>query len=205
MPLVDLNNTKNAFSPLSDAQLKQAWLLFQVLGQPWVVKLGPLLADFSLNWRLPVQGLIRKTVFSHFCGGESIQACLPKIHQLAAFKVGTILDFAREGSGQEADFDLVQAEIMATIDMAATQRQSIPFAVFKPTGVAPIEILAKKDLGQTLTPEESQAYERVLKRFEAICSHAAQRQVRIMIDAEESWIQNTVDSMVLSLIPSNPR
>ena len=105
--IIDLSNTEVAFSALSDLQLRQAWLLFKFLGQSWVVKLGPNLAYLSLKFRLPIKGLIKKTVFSHFCGGENIQDCLPRIRSLATSKIGTILDFAREGGGKEEDFEAV--------------------------------------------------------------------------------------------------
>ena len=197
---IDLDNTQIAFAALSDYQLKQAWLLFRILGQPTVVKLGPSLADLALKLHLPLQGIIKKTIFSHFCGGETIQACLPRIGQLWSHQVGTILDFAREGGGKEFDFDLVQAEIISSIDMAAQHRDSIPFAVFKPTGVASMGLLSKKARGQALSRTEREAFDHVRKRFETICAHASLRQVRIMIDAEESWIQNAVDTLVTELI-----
>jgi proline dehydrogenase len=187
---LDLNNTAIAFASLSDAQLKQAIFLFKVIGNPLVVKLGPTFADLSLKLHLPIQGLIKKTIFSHFCGGETIPDCLPR----------TILDFAREGGGKDADFDLVTEEIIRTIDMAAQHRQLIPFAVFKPTGVATLDLLAKVDRGATLSADEQAAFERVKGRFEAICQHAAKKRVRIMIDAEESWIQKTVDALAMDLM-----
>lgn len=191
---VDLSNTQIAFSHLSDFQLRRAYWLFRIIGQPLVVQLGPQVADFSLKFRLPVKGLIRQTVFSHFCGGESIEACLPRIEELARFHVGTILDFAREGGGREADFDDVCSEIIKTIEMAAKHR-SIPFAVFKPTALTSIEILSKKDKGQTLTSEEGKAWQKFEHRFDTICQKAAQLQVPIMIDAEESWIQESIDQL----------
>ncbi|WP_141731276.1 proline dehydrogenase family protein [Oligoflexus tunisiensis] len=197
---LDLTNTAIAFASLSDEQLKQAIFLFKVIGNPLVVKLGPTFADLSLKLRLPIQGLIKKTIFSHFCGGETIPDCLPRIEKLGSKSVGTILDFAREGGGQDADFDLVTQEIIRTIDMAAQHRSLIPFAVFKPTGVATLDLLAKLDRGEQLSADEQAAFERVKGRFEAICQHAAKKRVRIMIDAEETWIQKTVDALAMDLM-----
>lgn len=191
---LDLTDTKTAFSHLSNAQLRQAYWLFRIIGQPLVVQMGPSLADLSLKFKLPVKGLIRKTVFSHFCGGESIEACLPRIEELARWKVGTILDFAREGGGRESDFEAVADEIIRTIDMAAKHR-SIPFAVFKPSAIASLELLTKKDRKLPLTPDETKAWERFQARFHKICQYAFDQQVRIMVDAEESWIQDTVDAL----------
>jgi proline dehydrogenase len=197
---LDLNNTAIAFASLSDRQLQQAIFLFRVIGSPTVVKLGPTFAELSLKLRLPVQGLIKKTIFSHFCGGESIPDCLPRIEQLGSKNVGTILDFAREGGGKETEFDIVTQEIIRTIDMAAQHHKMIPFAVFKPSGVASLELLAKVDRGDMLTVEEQEAFKRVKGRFEAICEHAAKKRVRIMIDAEETWIQKTVDGLAMELM-----
>ncbi len=196
----DFNNTQIAFAALSDRQLQQAWALFKVIGNPLVVQLGPTFAHLSLKLRLPIQSIIKKTIFSHFCGGESIDACLPRIEELGAKGIGTILDFAREGEGREADFDHVVAEIKRSIDMATKHRQLVPFAVFKPTGVAAIDLLAKKERGDKLSAEDQAAFERVKARFSAICEHAAKNKVPIMIDAEESWIQNTVDGLVMDLM-----
>lgn len=197
---LDLNNTAIAFASLSDQQLWQAIILFKVIGSPLVVKLGPTFADLSLKLHLPVQGLIKKTVFSHFCGGENIPDCLPRIEQLGSKSIGTILDFAREGGGQEEDFDIVTQEIIRTIDMAAQHRHLIPFAVFKPSGVASLELMTKMDQGDRLTLEENAAFARVKARFASICEHAAKKRVRIMIDAEESWIQKTVDTLAMELM-----
>lgn len=196
----DFNNTQIAFAALSDRQLQQAWALFKVIGNPLVVQLGPTFAQLSLKLHLPIQGIIKKTIFSHFCGGENIDACLPRIEELGTKGVGTILDFAREGEGREADFDHVVAEIKRTIDMATKHRKLVPFAVFKPTGVASIDLLAKKERGDSLNADELAAFERVKARFTAICEHAARSKVPIMIDAEESWIQKTVDSLVMDLM-----
>ena len=192
-PVLDFANTQIAFSHLSNFRLRQAALLFRVIGQPLVVKMGPSLADFSIKWHLPVETLIRKTIFSHFCGGESIEACLPRIEELARFHVGTILDFAREGGGAEVEFDAVRDEIMRTIDMASKHR-SIPFAVFKPSALISLDVLAKKDKGSTLSSAEQAAWQRFQGRFAAICQHALKHSVRIMVDAEESWIQDSVDA-----------
>ncbi|MFY7929135.1 MAG: proline dehydrogenase, partial [Oligoflexus sp.] len=114
----DLNNTTIAFAHLSDTELRQAYWLFRILGQALVVQLGPNLADFALKFHLPVQTLIKKTIFSHFCGGESIEACMPRIEALARYGIGTILDFAREGGGREEGFDTVRDEVLRTIDWA---------------------------------------------------------------------------------------
>lgn len=201
---LDLSNTEVAFAHLSDGQLRRAYWLFKIIGQNFVVRWAPDLADLSLKLRLPVQTLIKKTIFAHFCGGEDIRACLPRIEELARYQVGTILDYAKEGGGKDADFDAVTAEIKRTID-EATRHRSIPFAVFKPTGVATLDLLAKLDSGKALSSSEEAAWKRVKDRFRSICQHAYDHQVRIMIDAEESWIQRTIDELVASMMQAYNR
>ena len=191
---LNLNDTQIAFKALSDHQLRRAYWLFKVIGQPTVVALGPSMTTLALKLHLPIQSLIKKTVFAHFCGGETIKESLRRVDELAQFEIGTILDFAREGEGKESDFDGVEAEIIRTVEEAA-QHSWIPFAVFKPTGIASVELLTKKEQGLPFTEAEEAAFLRVRRRFENICSYAANKNVRIMIDAEESWFQDTVDAL----------
>lgn len=204
VPGLDLNNTEVAFAHLSNAQLIRAYWLFKIIGQKLVVRLAPQMTNFSLRMKLPVEGIIKKTIFAHFCGGENIKACIPRIEELARYKVGTILDYAKEGGGREADFDAVKAEIKRTID-EATRHRSIPFAVFKPSAIATLDLLAKIDAGAALTKAEEAAWQRVQARFQEICQHAFDKKVRIMIDAEESWIQNTVDSLAAAMMKAYNR
>ena len=196
---LNFNDTQIAFKPLSDRELMRAYWLFKVIGKPTVVSMGPFLTDVALKLHLPIQGIIKKTVFAHFCGGETIKHSLKRVDDLARFHVGTILDFAREGEGKESDFDEVEAEIIRTIEEAA-QHPSIPYAVFKPTGVGSIELLTKKESGTSLNDVEEAAFARIKKRCDNICSYAANKNVRIMIDAEESWFQDSVDSIAQDLM-----
>jgi proline dehydrogenase len=192
---LNFNDTHTAFKALSNKELMRAYWLFKFIGKPSVVAMGPTLTDIALKLHLPIEGLIKKTVFAHFCGGETIKESLRRVDELAAFGVGTILDVAKEGEGKETDFDAVEMEVIRTIEEAATH-PSIPFAVFKPTGIASMDLLIRVEQKAALTSAEQQAFARVKKRFENLCSHAANKNVRIMVDAEESWFQATVDSLV---------
>ncbi|MBC7659676.1 MAG: proline dehydrogenase family protein [Chitinophagaceae bacterium] len=195
----DFNDTAVAFKHLTHYELRRAYWLFKVIGKPIVVAMGPVMTDIAIKLHLPIQSLIKSTVFAHFCGGETIKESLKRVDELAEFHVGTILDFAREGEGKESDFDAVETEIIRTIEEAA-QHGSIPFAVFKPSGIGSIELLTKVETGTGLTPFEEAAFQRVHKRFENICSYAANKNVRIMVDAEESWFQNTVDALAKDMM-----
>lgn len=191
---LNFNDTQIAFKALSDKDLMRAYWLFKVIGKPTVVSMGPFLTDVAIKLHLPIQKLIKKTVFAHFCGGETIKESLKRVDELAEFKIGTILDYAKEGEGKESDFDGVEAEIIRTIEEAA-QHPFIPFAVFKPTGIGSTDLLTRKESGASLTTAEEAAFARIKKRFDNICSYAANKNVRIMVDAEESWFQNTVDDL----------
>lgn len=197
--LVNLNDTKTAFRPLSNQDLKWAYWMFRIIGQPTVVALGPNMADLALKLRLPIRGILKKTVFAHFCGGETIEESLSRVDELARYNVGTILDVGKEGGGREEDFDETVAEVKRTIDEAA-KNPWIPFAVFKPTGITTLDLLAKVEKGTKLSADEESAYARAKARIEEICAYSAEKNVRVMVDAEESWIQNTVDAIVTSMM-----
>lgn len=192
---LNFNDTQVAFKALSNKELMRAYWLFKVIGNPTVVSMGPFLTDVAFKLHLPIDGLIKKTVFAHFCGGETIKQSLKRVDELAAYGVGTILDVAKEGEGRESDFDAVEMEVIRTIEEAATH-PSIPFAVFKPTGIGSVDLLTRVEQKLPLSAQEEQAFQRVKKRFDNLCTHAANKNVRIMVDAEESWFQNTVDALV---------
>ena len=192
---LNFNDTQVAFKALSNKELMRAYWLFKVIGNPTVVSMGPFLTDVAFKLHLPIDGLIKKTVFAHFCGGETIKESLKRVDELATYGVGTILDVAKEGEGRESDFEAVEMEVIRTIEEAATH-PSIPFAVFKPTGIGSIDLLTRVEQKRPLSAQEEQAFHRVKKRFDNLCTHAANKNVRIMVDAEESWFQNTVDALV---------
>ncbi len=197
--MLAFDNTEVAFRDKSDKELKKAWWLFRAVGKPAVVKLGSMVLHPALWLGIPVRWAIKPTVFSHFCGGESIDECEPTIKRLYDSNIYTILDYSAEGKETESDLDYTKNQILLTIDKAAGDKR-IPFAVFKPSGMARFSLLEKVQAGELLTPDEQQEYNRVGQRFEEICTHAARMDVPVMIDSEESWIQDIVDGMVEELM-----
>jgi proline dehydrogenase len=153
----------------------------------------------ALKWNLPVKFLIKKTIFGQFCGGETIRECLPVIEELGRYGIGTILDYSVEGEGSEQSFDHTRDEILATIDMAHRSTH-IPFSVFKVTGVADSALLEKVQAGQPLSDAEKTRYDRARARVEAICERAHQYGVRVFVDAEESWFQETIDNLAYEMM-----
>ena len=195
----DFNNIEIAFRHVSDGQLKKAWWLFRLMGAGWLMQPLARAGQVAVRMGLPVQGLIRATVFKQFCGGESISDCRHTIEWLGATGVGTILDFAREGGQAEPDLEQTAAETHRNIDYAAENSEHIPFCVFKPTGMVSFDLLEKAGAG-TLTEGEKEVYTRGLDRIRQVCRHGAEKGVRVFIDAEESWIQDPVDDLCLELM-----
>ena len=149
-PSLSFNDTAVAFASKSDAELRQMYALFAAMNNNTLVKAGGGMMKTALKWGLPVKFLIKKTIFEQFCGGETIQECLPVIEELGRYNIGTILDYSVEGEGSDKSYDHTRDEILATIDMAHRSTH-IPFSVFKVTGLADSAILEKVQAKQTLT------------------------------------------------------
>ncbi|MFN0256512.1 proline dehydrogenase family protein [Pedobacter ureilyticus] len=196
---IDFNNTEVAFGHKSNAELKQAYWLFKMIGSNFLTKVGPPITNFMLNIGLPIQGAIKATIFKQFCGGETIAECERTIEQLHQGKVGTILDYSVEGEEEEHVFDFTCEEIIRTIERADGDPR-IPITVFKVTGIGRFALLEKLDAKQKLTETEAAEFERVKQRCEKICRTAFERKVPVMIDAEETWIQDTIDLLAIEMM-----
>jgi proline dehydrogenase len=192
-------DTETAFASRSDSDLNRAYWLFRMIGMNWLVRISPPFVQAAITLHLPVKGLIKKTIFRHFCGGEDIRECDRTIKKLAEFRVGTILDYSVEGSESESDFDKTLEETLATIRRAKGD-SSIPFCVFKPTGISRFGLLEKCDAGIPLDPQEAEEFSRFRHRFERICKEAFENGVPVFIDAEESWIQKTIDDLAVAMM-----
>jgi proline dehydrogenase len=142
---------------------------------------------------------LRGNIFKQFCGGETIVQCGRAVESLGKFNIGTILDYSVEGKENEADFENTKAEIMLTVQ-EASRSKSIPFSVFKITGIARFELLEKMNDLSPLSSTEKLEWERVEARVDAICAHAAKHKVPIFIDAEDSWIQDAIDRLADSMM-----
>lgn len=197
--LPDLSDTRTAFAAKSDRELWQAYWLFRIIGDPTLTKVGGALSKIALALRLPVKGAIKATIFKQFCGGETVQESLATAARLAKSHVGTILDYSVEGLDDEASLDATMEETLVSIRMAADKAE-IPFAVFKSTGIARVELLEKVSKGEALSAEEQVEWERAKARFTTICGAAHQARTPVLVDAEESWLQQAVDDLVEELM-----
>jgi proline dehydrogenase len=193
------DNTTNAFSLKNNAELNRAYLLFKMIGNPTLVKIGTSLTNFALKLHLPVQGIIRKTVFDHFCGGVSEQDCLKVVDKLYTKGVSSVLDYSVEGKAEEKQFDACMQMTIKTIDFAKNSN-AIPFAVFKPTGVGSIEIYEKVGKKEVLSETENISWQKTLQRFQTICQHSFDNKVKLLIDGEETWMQDAADDVVANMM-----
>lgn len=198
-PSVHFDDTEVAFSYKSDKELKKANFIFSVVNHPTISTIATSLAKAGLALHLPVKGLIKYTVFEHFCGGETIDQSERTIKTLSRFHVGTILDFSAEGAHTEEGFDLTTDEILKTIEKAKGN-PDIPFTVFKSTGLASMDLLTKVQAKEPLSSEEQEAFQHFHDRVEKICAKAHAYNVPVMIDAEDSWIQNPIDDLAYEMM-----
>jgi proline dehydrogenase len=198
--MISFENTEIAFKSKSNKDLKRAYQLFKLIGNPKLVKIGKWFTIKALKIGIPIKGIIKKTIFKQFCGGENISDCTQTIEQLHQYGVGTILDYSVEGKTSDEDFENTVKEIIATIE-TAKNNSAIPFAVFKITGIAQHQILENANQGlDKLSAEELQAYHGIVNRVNAICEAAFNNNVPVFIDAEESWIQDTIDTIAIEMM-----
>lgn len=196
---LDFQDTTTAFADKSDAELREKYRLFRMLNSPFLNSVGTRAAKFALAIGLPVQGLIKSTIFDQFCGGETIQECDPVIDKLARSGIGTILDYAIEGRSTEQDFDNTKDEIIRTIERARND-PNIPFSVFKVTGIAPLGTLEKISCKKKLDAKGQAKCERIHTRVNEICEFAHSIGQPVFIDAEESWIQDAIDDLTTDMM-----
>jgi proline dehydrogenase len=202
---LSLDNTQIAFAYKSSAELKRARFLFSVIQSPIIVSLATKLTPALMNSGLPVNGLIRSTIFNQFVGGETLEETARVAKQLGAYGVQVILDYGVEAKEGEENFDNVTEKIMEAVAFAATQN-NIPFVSIKLTGVASLQLLETLNEAPRLrsgihdSEIEDAAWERVKERMYAICDLATEKGVGILLDAEETWIQDPIDRLAIELM-----
>ena len=193
-------NTEIAFKGRSYRELNRSFWLFKMMGYPWLVKYGKGLLRFAFKIHLPIKGIIKNTLYKQFCGGENIKECQHVINEMFGnYHVGTILDYSAEGQANDASFECCKNEVLKTIALAKGNRK-IPFTVFKITGLARFELLVKVQEQKELSAEEQEEFNKVKERIDELCRTAFENDVRIFMDAEETWIQNVIDDIAEAMI-----
>ena len=196
---LSFDNTEIAFKSKTDKDLDRAYLLYKVIASNFLVKVGPPITNFALHIGLPIQGIIKSTIFKQFCGGETIEGCTAAINHLGENNVGTILDYSVEGEDTEAAFDATFKETLRTV-VAAQTNKYIPFSVFKPTGLGRFDLFEKVNANKTLTEAEQAEYDRMYDRCDQICKACYEANVKVLIDAEHSWIQDAIDDIARDMM-----
>jgi proline dehydrogenase len=216
-PVISFDNTEYAFAYKSDKELKKAHFLFSSMGKPWLVSLGLKVTPIAIKWNIPLtKTIIRKTIFSQFVGGETLEETARVADKLEDFKVKVILDYGVEGNDNgDESYEHSMQQFIKVIEYAATQH-NIPFMSIKVTGMCRFALLEKLDKSadensgslmkrftkamETLTENEKEEWQRLQKRMVTICSIAAQKNIGVLIDAEETWIQDPVDVLTILMM-----
>ncbi|HEA29606.1 MAG TPA: proline dehydrogenase [Leeuwenhoekiella sp.] len=188
-------DTKTAFALKSDSELDRAYFLFKMISVQPLVRVGTAVTRFALNAKLPVEKLIRATVFDHFCGGVSVEDCKDTIQKMHTKNVHSVLDFSVEGEEEESLFDAALEKVSNVIDFSE-DKKAMPFSVFKPSGFGRFEIFQKVGARKELSTSEEKEWQRIRERFDRVCAQAEAAGIYLLVDAEESWMQDAADRLV---------
>lgn len=213
---ISFDNTEYAFAAKSDAELKRANFLFGIMGKSWLVDMGLKITPLAIKWGIPfTKTMIRKTIFKQFVGGETLEETAKVADKLEEYQVQVILDYGVEGKEGEDNFDMARDEFKRVIDYAATQA-NIPFMSIKVTGFARFSLLEKLDTAmhnltgtlmkrylqavESLSDTEKEEWHKVRLRMQQLCDTADKKNIGILIDAEETWIQDPVDALTILMM-----
>lgn len=193
------DNTTVAFSLKSDFELRKSYYLFKMMGYPTLTDLGSRLTMTALNLKLPIKGMVRWSVFDQFCGGVTEEECMPLVERMFEKGVYSILDYSVEGKSNEAEFDKVVEKKLRLIDFAS-YHNALPFEVVKPTGLGRFHIWQKVSEGKELSPSEEAEWQRIQGRIELLCRTAHEKNVMLLFDAEETWMQDAADQLIRDMM-----
>lgn len=196
-PLPNFKDTETTFSHLADSELRRAGWLFSLMGKSWLTKIMSSLGAKAVKWGIPgAAWAVRHTIYRQFVGGTSLETAGPTIRGLhEKSNVTSILDYGIEAKSEEEDLVRFKAEVMRAIEFSANELAA-KSVVIKITGLAADAVLERFndsviDFGQVRDPE----LEAVIERADSLCSQAEQKGIRLYIDAEETWFQNTIDQL----------
>jgi len=196
---ISFDNTENAFSYKSDRELKRADFLFSLINYNWLTKLGTKLTPWAFRMHLPIKGIVRSSIFAQFCGGETLDECALTTEKLSRHHVETILDYGVEAKETDEEFEKTTREISKAIEFAG-KNHHVPFASIKITGICAMGLLEKLHAKQPLTSEEQNAWEKTKERFHRLSKTANDNNVGLMVDAEETWIQNPINDLANAMM-----
>lgn len=215
--MISFDNTEYAFAYKTDKELKKANFLFSTMGKPWLVSLGLNLMPAAIKLHIPfTKNVIRSTIFSQFVGGETLQETAAVAKKLGEYNVEVILDYGVEGGNDgEVGYDNATEEFIKVINYAASQ-SNIPFMSIKVTGLVRFGLLETIDAGMNaiegtlmkrytavldaLSEDEQQEWKRVITRITKICQAGSDNNIGVLVDAEETWIQDPVDALTILMM-----
>jgi len=197
--LPEFDNTEIAFKYKSTKDLRQAQFLFASMGSSLLTTVGIGFTNWAMKLGLPINGIIKSTIFRQFCGGETMEEAAQTADMLGVYNVGVIMDYGVEGKEGEHEFDKAVPEFIKVIKYAAT-KPNIPFVSVKITGFARFALLEKVHSGAALSEKEQLEWNRVADRVDKICEAAFQNDVMVLVDAEETWIQEAVNQLVCAMM-----
>ncbi|MCE3007214.1 MAG: proline dehydrogenase family protein [Bacteroidetes bacterium] len=190
---VSFSNTREAFTYKSTQELQRAALLFRSIGWPVLARIGPRVLNTALGLRLPIRGLVRRFFFDQFCGGYNLPEAQATAQKLYAYGVRCTLDYAVEALKSTKGYEQTKEEILKAI-RHAKDHPEIAFVAIKLTGLGNLHALAAAQPGLRTVPD-GRDMDQLVQRLEAICQYARDADQPIMIDAEESWIQDQIDQL----------
>ena len=194
-----MHHTLPQYPHKSTRELRASLFLFRLLSRRFVVRTSLYVWRFLQSIRFPMKYLISFTGYEQFCAGQDVSSCAPMTEKLAKHQVHSVLDYANEHATSVIDYDHNAAVVLETIEVAKNN-PTYPFAVVKPSAIGSFELYQKMGVGHKLTASEQLIWTAMQQRFEQLANAAAQAAVVLMIDAEESWIQDGVDLLVLPLL-----
>ena len=194
-----LDNTKNGFTLKTNFELRKAYLLFKIISNKTLTNLGKTVLEVSLKLRLPILFIIKGTVFEQFCSGETLDESFDTVKKLNNKNVKSYLHYSVEGLENEDSYDQSLKEVLSSIEFVA-EKPILDFTVFKPTAIACNRILKKVSSNEPLDDKEKILFDKSLERFDKICFLAFKKNVKVLVDAEESWIQKAIDQIVLKMM-----
>lgn len=196
---LSFRDTPTAFAGKSSNQLRKMNFLFTLMGVPELTKIGIFFIKTLLRFNFPIKKIIKITLFRQFCGGETLEECKIAMDKLIFSGIKSIPDYSAEGESDERNYASNTEKIRETI-LLGTREKAIGFAVFKITSLGSAALLEKIQKEEPLQERESMAFERIKHRVHSLCETAFQSEIRILIDAEESWIQEVIDELALQMM-----
>ena len=190
------NNTKLAFTNKSNNELKKAYFLFSALDYSTLTKIGNAFLILVLKLRLAFKGIIKNTIFNHFCGGETIEDCKKTIDSLKKYKIHAMPEYSIEAESSYEGFENYKNDSINLINFLGNL--GLPFIAIKCTGLMDIESLKKISIGEF--DSNSDKFQEFKFRMNELCIAGSKNNVKILIDAEESWIQKAIDIVAIDLM-----